>query len=64
MLMFTSVDKALVALVGAIVYLMQAWFKIDLSWLLSFLTPDAIAAMVPVLTPIFVWAIPNKKPAS
>lgn len=58
--MFTSVDKALAALVSAIAFLAQAWFKIDLSWLVSFLTPEAINLLIPVLTPIIVWAVPNK----
>lgn len=60
--MFTSVDKAIAALVASIAFLMQVWFKIDLSWLVSFLTPDAINMLIPVVTPIVVWAVPNKKP--
>ncbi|HLP66393.1 MAG TPA: hypothetical protein VK181_02620 [Rhizobium sp.] len=61
--MFTSVDKALAALLAAIVYLLQVWLKIDLSWLLQVLTPETIATLIPIVTPVLVWAIPNKKPA-
>lgn len=56
--MFTSIDKALVALIGAIVYLISAFFGIELSWL----TTDMIQNAVTFLTPLLVWLIPNKQP--
>ena len=54
--MFTSIDKALVALFGAIIYLISAFFGIEFSWL----TPDMIQNAVTVVTPLLVWLIPNK----
>lgn len=54
--MFTAIDKALVALIGAIVYLASALFGIELGWL----TADMIQNAVTFLTPILVWLVPNK----
>lgn len=54
--MFTAIDKALVALIGAIVYLASALFGINLGWL----TADMIQNAVTFLTPVLVWLIPNK----
>jgi hypothetical protein len=56
--MFTSLDKALVALVGAIVYLLGALFDIQIAWL----TSDMIQNIAVGVTPLLVWAFPNKKP--
>lgn len=56
--MFTTADKAWTALLGAIIYFLQLWLKIDL----SFITADMIQNAIPVLTPLFVWLVPNKKP--
>lgn len=53
--MFTSVDKALAAVAGAAVFLLTN-FGIDV-------TPDlqnTINTVVAVLTPILVYAMPNK----
>lgn len=57
--MFTSMDKALVALIGALVYLASNFFGADFAWL----TPDAIQNAVTIATPILVWLIPNKASA-
>jgi len=58
--MFTSVDKALVALVMAIIWLINFFFGYNLSWI----SQDTVATIVGLLTPILVWAVPNKaKPA-
>lgn len=57
--MFTSIDKALVALIGAVVYLASSLFGISFSWL----TPELIQDGVTFITPILVWLIPNKRPA-
>lgn len=59
--MFTSADKALTALLGAVIYFLQSWFKVDLGWLLAILTPDVIQNLIPILTPLFVYLVPNKK---
>lgn len=53
--MITSFDKALVALLGALVYF-AGLFGISLPWL----TPDVIQNIAVGLTPILVWLIPNK----
>ena len=58
--MFTSVDKALVALVMAVIWLINFFFGYNLSWI----SQDTVATVVGLLTPILVWAVPNKvKPA-
>ena len=57
--MFTSIDKALVAALGALVYFL-AQFGITLPWL----TPEIIENIAVGLTPILVWLIPNKPKAS
>lgn len=58
--MFTSIDKALVALLGAIVYLASALFGVELSWL----TADMIQNAVTFATPLLVWLVPNKPKAA
>lgn len=57
--MFTSIDKALVAALGALVYFL-AQFGITIPWL----TPEIIENIAVGLTPILVWLIPNKPKAS
>lgn len=54
--MFTTIDKALVALIGAVVYLASALFGIELAWL----TSEMIQNAVTILTPLLVWIVPNK----
>lgn len=57
--MFTTFDKALVALLGALVYFL-AQFGITIPWL----TPEIIEDIAVGLTPFLVWLIPNKPRAS
>lgn len=57
--MFTSIDKALTALIMAAIFLLNYFFGFSLGWV----TADTIAAIVAALTPLLVWAVPNKKPA-
>lgn len=57
--MFTSVDKALVALVMAVIWLVNFFFGINLGWI----SQDTVATVVGLLTPVLVWAIPNKATA-
>lgn len=57
--MFTSIDKALVALAGAAVYLASALFGVSWAWL----TPDLIQNAVTFITPLLVWLVPNKQTA-
>lgn len=56
--MFTSIDKALTALVMGLLFIIQTYTGFSLPWL----TPDTVATIIGLLTPVLVWAIPNKKP--
>lgn len=56
--MFTSIDKALVALVMGALYLLNSFGGIDFG-----ISEEAVTGLIGVLTPILVWLIPNKKPA-
>ena len=53
--MFTSIDKALVALIGSVVFLINSFtgfhFGVD---------PGLVAAIVGVATPILTYLTPNK----
>lgn len=53
--MFTSFDKALVALLGAAVYFLGL-FGVEFIWL----TPEVIQNIAVGITPFLVWLIPNK----
>lgn len=57
--MFTSFDKALAALLGAIVYFLGV-IGVEIPWL----TPEAIQNIAVGVTPILVWLIPNKAKAA
>lgn len=57
--MFTSMDKALVALIMSAVFLLNFFFGINL----GAINQDTVATIVSLLTPILVWAIPNKPTA-
>jgi hypothetical protein len=54
--MFTSMDKALVALIMSGIFLLNFFFGINL----GAINQDTVATIVGLLTPILVWAIPNK----
>jgi hypothetical protein len=54
--MFTSIDKALVALIMSAIFLVNFFFGLNL----GFLTQETVATVVGLLTPILVWATPNK----
>lgn len=53
--MFTSIDKALIALIMGILYIMNSVFGVSFG-----LTEQTVASIVGVLTPILVWLVPNK----
>jgi len=53
--MFTSIDKALVALIMGLLSIANLWFGIDLG-----ISSDVIIALIAMLTPIIVWMTPNK----
>ena len=53
--MITSVDKFLVALVGAGLFALNTYTGVTVD-----VTQDVLNAIVIVLTPILTWAAPNK----
>jgi uncharacterized membrane protein YdbT with pleckstrin-like domain len=53
--MFTSVDKALVALVMAVIYLVNHFTDFHFA-----LTEDQVTVLVGIVTPILVHQVPNK----
>ena len=53
--MFTSVDKALVALIMSALYLVNEFTGINIG-----IPAETVATIVPVLTPLLVWLVPNK----
>ncbi len=55
--MFTSIDKALVAAIMGLLFIVQTYTGFSLAWL----TPETISTIVGLVTPVLVWAIPNKK---
>lgn len=55
--MFTSIDKALVAAVMGVLFILQTYTGISLPWA----TPETVSTIIGLLTPVLVWAIPNKK---
>lgn len=55
--MFTSIDKALTALIMGLLFIIQTYTGFSLPWL----TPDTVATVIGLLTPVLVWAIPNKQ---
>ena len=57
--MFTSIDKALVAAIMGILFIVQTYTGFSMAWV----TPDTIAIIIGLVTPVLVWAIPNKKVA-
>lgn len=56
--MFTSIDKAIVALIMAALYLLNTVFGISFGF-----TEAQVATVISVLTPVLVWLIPNKSSA-
>ena len=56
--MFTSIDKALTAIVMAGLYLIHSLAGIDIG-----VSEDVVAAIIAALTPILVWIVPNRRAA-
>lgn len=54
--MFTSIDKALVAAVMGILFIFQTYSGVSVAWL----TPETVSTIIGLVTPVLVWAIPNK----
>lgn len=57
--MFTSIDKALVAAIMGLLFIIQTYTGFDLGWI----KPEAVSTIIGLLLPVLVWAVPNKKPA-
>ena len=55
--MFTSIDKALVAAIMGTLFIVQTYTGMKFWWA----TPDTIATIIGLLTPVLVWAMPNRK---
>ena len=54
--MFTSFDKALVALAGAALFLLNHFAGVDLGW-----SEETVAALVAAATPLLTYVVPNKR---
>jgi len=57
--MFTSIDKALVALVMSLLVLAE-WL---IGWSPAGVSEETVTTIISLLTPILVWLVPNKKVA-
>ena len=57
--MFTSIDKALVALIMGVVFLLNEFVGINL----GFITEDVVTTAVGLLTPVLVYLVPNRDTA-
>lgn len=54
--MFTTIDKALIALVMGLLYAANYFFGLDFG-----VSEAQVAAIISVLTPILVYLVPNKQ---
>ncbi len=57
--MFTSIDKALVAAIMGILFIVQTYTGFSM----ALATPGTIATIIGLITPVLVRAIPSKKAA-
>ncbi len=55
--MFTSMDKAIAALLSSVMYLLGA-FGMDVTFMV-----DQMVWLMPALVMVFTWFVPNKVPA-
>jgi hypothetical protein len=56
--MFTAMDKALVAMVMGLLFILQTYTGFNLSWI----TAEQVSTIIGLLTPLLVYWVPNKKP--
>lgn len=56
--MFTSFDKAIVAIIMAVLWLINDF--IGLSWY-GHVSEETIAVVLAAITPFLVWLVPNKQ---
>jgi hypothetical protein len=54
--MFSSIDKALVAMVMGLLFILQTYVGLNTSWI----SQETVATIIGLITPVLVWAIPNK----
>lgn len=54
--MFTSIDKALVAAIMGILFIVQTFTGFNTAWI----SADTVATIIGILAPVLVWAVPNK----
>jgi hypothetical protein len=54
--MFTSIDKALVAMVMGLIFIANTYLGVNLSWV----SQETVATVVGLITPVLVWLVPNK----
>lgn len=54
--MFTSVDKAIVASIMGILFIVQYFTGFNTNWI----SADTLSVIIGVLNPLIVWATPNK----
>ena len=57
--MFTTIDKAMVALVMGLLFIVQQFTGFNLGWI----SEAQVTTIIGLLTPVLVWAIPNKSAA-
>jgi hypothetical protein len=56
--MFTGIDKALVALILAVLSIVATVWGVD--WF-DHVTEESISVIIAVLMPLLVWLVPNKR---
>ncbi len=54
--MISSFDKAIVAVIGAILFFLDRAFGVNL----GFIDEGTISAIAAVVTPVLVWLLPNR----
>jgi hypothetical protein len=53
--MFTSFDKAIVAAVGAVIFVANKFLGVDLGF-----SAESVQTLITAMTPILVYLVPNK----
>jgi uncharacterized membrane protein len=56
--MFTSIDKALAAMIGSVLFLINMLFGINV---FGEHNADVIEVIIAVLVPLIVWLVPNRE---
>jgi hypothetical protein len=56
--MFTSIDKAIVAFIGALVYLITEFTNLSA----EIISPEIIQSAAAIITALLVYFVPNKAP--